>query len=216
MKRVLGNNYQSTIGEERANTISHAVMALITLCTIPFATLWVNKIGTATDIIGVSIYMICLFGMFLTSTLYHMLPEGSIKEKFHLLDHIFIFITIASCYTPASLSIIGGWQGIILLCFEWAIVVFGIFYKTFAKVQNNKVSVALYIAMGWLIVFFLPTFFHNASIECIISLFVGGVLYTIGAIMYAKWHFKYHHFVWHLFINAAAICQFLSFVIYLK
>ena len=159
MKRILGNTYTPTIGEECANTISHGVMAILTLFTIPFAILWAFHLRNSyLDAVGVSIYMISIFSMFSVSTLYHMMPEGtSIKEKWHLFDHIFIYVAIAGCYTPPSLSIIGGTWGIVVVVLQWTIVLLGTFYKIFAKKPRQFVSLAIYISMGWMIVLFLPT-----------------------------------------------------------
>ena len=218
MKRILGNTYTPTIGEECANTISHGVMAILTLFTIPFAILWAFHLRNSyLDAVGVSIYMISIFSMFSVSTLYHMMPEGtSIKEKWHLFDHIFIYVAIAGCYTPPSLSIIGGTWGIVVVVLQWTIVLLGTFYKIFSKKPRQFVSLAIYISMGWMIVLFLPTLLKNAGMEFLFWLILGGLFYTIGAVIYAKKSFKYYHFVWHMFINFAAVSQFIAFVFYLN
>lgn len=214
--RKLGNAYISTIHEEIANSISHGVMMILALFAIPFAAIWsYSKYGTAAAV-SVSIYAIAIFLMFTVSTLYHsMKAETKTKEVFHLLDHIFIYVTIAACYTPPSLTLIGGWEGITIVSIQWSVVLFGILYKTLAKEQNQKISLIIYIAMGWMIVFFGHTIYVNSSATFMIWLAAGGVLYTIGAIIYGKKGFKYYHLVWHLFINLAAICHFISFVFYL-
>ncbi|MCQ2198645.1 MAG: hemolysin III family protein [Paludibacteraceae bacterium] len=214
--RNLGNDYVSTIHEEIANTISHGVMMVIALFAVPFAAIWSYAQYNTLTAVSVSIYAIALFLMFTVSTLYHsMTANTKHKEVFHLLDHIFIFVTIAACYTPPALNLIGGWQGIAIVCIQWSIVLFGILYKSLVKNQNQKVSLITYIAMGWMIVIFGPKIYQNASTTFLIWLIAGGLLYTIGAIIYGKKGFKYHHLVWHLFINLAAICHFISFVFYL-
>jgi hemolysin III len=70
--------------------------------------------------------------------------------------------------------------------------------------------------MGWMIVLFLPTLLKNAGMEFLFWLILGGLFYTIGAVIYAKKSFKYYHFVWHMFINFAAVSQFIAFVFYLN
>ncbi|MBP3498286.1 MAG: hemolysin III family protein, partial [Alistipes sp.] len=111
--------YIPTLGEEIANAISHGVMAMLTLLALPFATLWSYTHAVGNNIesaVGVSIFVISIFMMFLTSTLYHsMHPQSRHKEIFHILDHIFIYVAIAGSYTPIALTVIGGWQGILIV-----------------------------------------------------------------------------------------------------
>ena len=216
MVRQLGNQYVSTFGEEIANSISHGVMTVLALAAVPFVAVWGFTQYGMVEAVSLSIYATCLFLMFAVSTLYHSLNAGKAKDIFHLLDHIFIYVLIAGCYTPASLSIIGGVKGIVLVSIQWAIVLFGILYKTLVKNQSQKVSLAIYLAMGWSIIFFVKDLYTNASTAFIVWIALGGVMYTIGAIIYGKKGFKFHHFVWHLFINLAAICQFIGFVFCLK
>ncbi len=216
MVRQLGNQYISTLGEEIANSVSHGVMTVLALAAVPFVAVWGFTQYGMVEAVSLSIYATCLFLMFAVSTLYHSLNEGKAKDIFHLLDHIFIYVLIAGSYTPASLSIIGGWKGITLVSIQWAIVLFGILYKTLVKNQSQKVSLAIYLAMGWSIVFFGKDVYTNATMPFIIWIALGGVLYTIGAIIYGKKGFKFHHLVWHIFINLAAACQFIGFVFCLK
>ena len=126
------SKYIPTFGEEIANAVSHGVMAVLTLLAIPFATLWSYTHAVGNNIesaVGVSIFVISIFLMFLTSTLYHsMHPDSRHKEIFHILDHIMIYVAIAGSYTPIALTVISGWQGIVIVALHWAMVLFGIFY----------------------------------------------------------------------------------------
>lgn len=106
-----------------------------------------------------SIFVISIFLMFLASTLYHsMNPASKHKAVFHILDHIFIYVAIAGSYTPIALSVIGGWQGIFITILQWAMVLFGIFYKSLSRNSIPAISLTIYLVMGWTIVFFLPLF----------------------------------------------------------
>lgn len=216
MKRKL---YIPTIGEEVANTISHGVMTILMLLAIPFASLWSFTHAAARPIeaaVGVSVFTISIFLMFLCSTLYHaMHPESRHKEIFHILDHIFIYVAIAGSYTPIALSVIGGWQGIVIIALQWAMVLFGVFYKSLSRRSIPAVSLTIYLIMGWTVVFFFPLFLRNASTPLLILIAAGGVFYTLGAWFYAKKGFKYHHLVWHLMINIAVCCHFAAIVFFL-
>ena len=201
MLRINNRIYFPTLGEEVANTISHGVMSLLALFALPFAAVWA---------------VISLFLMFLASTLYHsMNPASKHKAVFHILDHIFIYVAIAGSYTPIALSVIGGWQGVLIAVLQWAMVLFGIFYKSLSRRSLPAVSLTIYLVMGWTILFFLPLFLRNASTQLLWLIAAGGLFYTLGAWFYARKGFRYHHLVWHLLINLGAACHFAGIVFYL-
>ncbi|MFR9650249.1 MAG: hemolysin III family protein [Rikenellaceae bacterium] len=208
--------YIPTIGEEVANTISHGVMTLLILLFIPFASVWAYLNGGVLDSVTVSIYLISIFSMTLFSTLYHsMSPNSQHKAVFHILDHIFIYVAIAGTYTPIALCVIGGWQGIVITVLQWLMVIFGIFYKSLSRRSIPAVSLTIYLVMGWTIVLFMPLFIRNASVVLLSLVGAGGVFYSIGAWFYARKGFKYHHFVWHIFINLALAMHFIAIIFYL-
>ena len=210
--------YIPTLGEEIANTLSHGVMACATLAALPFAAVWVYAHDTEPVLAAVSgsVFVISIFLMFLASTLYHsMNPQSRHKEVFHILDHIFIYVAIAGSYTPIALSVIGGWQGIVIAVVQWAMVLFGIFYKSLSRRSIPAVSLTIYLVMGWTIVFFLPLFIRHASTALLWLIALGGVLYTGGAWVYARKGFRYHHLVWHLLINLAVAAHFTGIVFFL-
>ena len=210
--------YIPTLGEEIANTLSHGVMACATLAALPFAAVWAYAHDTEPVLaaVSVSVFVISIFLMFLASTLYHsMNPQSRHKEVFHILDHIFIYVAIAGSYTPIALSGIGGWQGIVIAVVQWAMVLFGIFYKSLSRRSIPAVSLTIYLVMGWTIVFFLPLFIRHASTALLWLIALGGVLYTGGAWVYARKGFRYHHLVWHLLINLAVAAHFTGIVFFL-
>ena len=210
--------YIPTMGEEIANTLSHGVMACATLAALPFAAVWAYAHDTEPVLaaVSVSVFVISIFLMFLASTLYHsMNPQSRHKEVFHILDHIFIYVAIAGSYTPIALSVIGGWQGIVIAVVQWAMVLFGIFYKSLSRRSIPAVSLTIYLVMGWTIVFFLPLFIRHASTTLLWLIALGGVLYTGGAWVYARKGFRYHHLVWHLLINLAVAAHFTGIVFFL-
>ena len=217
MKKLI---YIPSFGEEIANTISHGVMSILTLLSLPFAAVWSYTHAMGNNIesaVGVSVFVISLFLMFLCSTLYHsMQPQSRHKEIFHILDHIFIYVAIAGSYTPIALTVIDGWQGILIVVLQWAMVLFGIFYKSLSKRSIPAVSLTIYLIMGWTVVFFFPLFLRNASTPLLVLIAAGGIFYTIGAWFYAKKGFKYHHLVWHLMINLAVCCHFAAIVFFLN
>ena len=126
--------YVPTVGEEVANAVSHGVMLCLTLAALPFAAVRAYVHDGTLAAVAASVFVISLLLMFLGSTLYHsMHPASRHKEVFHILDHIFIYVAIAGTYTPIALSVIGGWQGTFITVLQWAMVLFGIIYKSLAR-----------------------------------------------------------------------------------
>lgn len=210
--------YVPTRGEEVGNTISHGAMSLVALPALPFAAVWAytHDAQPVLAAASVSVFVVSVFLMFLCSTLYHsMNPLSRHKAVFHVLDHIFIYVAIAGSYTPIALAVIGGWQGIFITALQWIMVIFGIFYKSLSRRSIPAVSLTIYLVMGWTIVFFLPLFVRRASVPLLVLIALGGVLYTVGAWVYARKGFRYHHLVWHLMIDLAVAAHFAGIVFFL-
>lgn len=200
-----------TFGEELANAVTHGVAAIAVLVMFPIVSIIAWENGSIVDVVGVTIFSICLFLMFLMSTIYHCMPhESRQKTVMRILDHIFIYVAIAGTYTPIALSVIGGWQAVVILAIQWFAVIFGILFKSLVKRSMPKVSLLIYLIMGWTVIMFMPLFFRQASQPLFWLIFAGGVVYSVGAIIYAKRGFKYHHMVWHLFVMAGAMTHYIG------
>ena len=212
--------YIPTFGEEVANSVSHGVMTVLMLVALPFSAVWAylhNDSNPVLASVGVSVFVISIFLMFLCSTLYHsMAPESKHKAVFHILDHIMIYFAIAGSYTPVALCVIGGWQGVLIVVIQWVMVLFGIFYKSLSKRSIPSISLTIYLIMGWMIVIFFPLFWKQASTPLLALIGAGGIFYTLGAFFYAKKGFLYHHLVWHLLINLAVVSHFVGIVFFLN
>lgn len=206
-----------TRNEEIANVISHGIMAALCLLILPFAAIKAYIEGGALDAIGVSIFVISILLMFLASTLYHSMEKGTrFKRIFQIFDHIFIYVAIAGSYTPIALSVIGGWQGIFITVIQWSMVTAGILHKTLSRKKEPKSNVTIYLIMGWTIIIFLPVLLKKAGIELISMIVVGGLFYSVGAFIYKKKAFKYHHMIWHLFVSLGALSHFIGIVFFLR
>ncbi|MDF9824408.1 hemolysin III [Breznakia sp. PF5-3] len=204
-----------SFGEEVFNCVSHGVMAFIMLALIPAAAVYSYTVGGTLRAFGVSVFTICIFMMFLVSTLYHAMAfDSPHKVVFRILDHIFIYFAIAGSYTPIALCLIQGIEGIIILIVQWAMVLIGILYKSLSKKSLPKLSLTIYLVMGWTAVFFIPALLQNASPLFLSLIVVGGILYSIGAYFYSrKW--KFAHSIWHMFIIFASATHFIAIVFFM-
>jgi hemolysin III len=205
-----------TIGEEIGNAVSHGVMALIVLGGIaPAAINAYTKIG-ALAATSVSIFMCSLFLMFLSSALYHsMSAESSEKHVMQILDHIFIYVAIAGTYTPITLVVIGGWVGIVVASLQWIMVVFGVLHKSLSRKKIPKISLTIYLVMGWSVIFIAPMFFRHASLGLQLLIAGGGIFYSAGVFFYAKKEKRFFHMIWHFFVSLGAVCHFLGILLFL-
>ena len=165
--------------------------------------------------IGTSIFVISLFLMFLSSTIYHSMSYGSThKYILRIIDHSMIYIAIAGSYTPVVLSLMNDWRGYLIITIQWGTTIFGILYKIFAKKVNEKFSLALYLIMGWLVVFIIPQIIGQTGPVFWGLMLAGGLCYTVGAGFYAQKK-PYFHMIWHLFILAASALQYLAIVYFM-
>jgi hemolysin III len=205
-----------SFGEEVGHAVSHGVMACIALGGIaPTAIHAYLQRGTLAAV-STSIFMCSIFLMFLFSTLYHsMAVETQHKQVLQILDHIFIYVAIAGTYTPIALSVIGGWVGIVVASLQWAMVLFGILYRSIARRKIPRVSLTIYLVMGWSVLFVLPMFIRNASLGMILLISGGGVFYSAGTYFYKKKEIRFFHMVWHFFVNLGAVCHFLGVLLFL-
>lgn len=200
-----------SFGEELANALTHGIAALLVLCSFPFVIITTYTKGTLVDVASVTIFGICIFLMFLMSTIYHVMEHNTIhKQVMRIMDHIFIYVAIAGTYTPIAASIIGGWQATVLLSVQWAMVLFGILYKSLSKKSIPKISLLIYLIMGWSIVIFMPLFIQKANATLFWLILAGGIFYSVGAAIYAKKGFKYHHMVWHIFVFLGVLTHYIG------
>ena len=201
-----------SFGEEVANSITHAVGAVAMLVLLPITAIYSYHHYGMQAAVGMSIFDISLFLMFMSSTIYHSMQYDS-PQKFvlRIIDHSMIYIAIAGSYTPVALSLLGGWLGYLIIVLQWGATIFGILYKIFAKKINDKFSLFLYLLMGWLVVFIIPSIISKTGVVFLSLMLAGGLAYTIGAIFYARKR-PYDHMIWHLFILLASILQYIAIV----
>jgi hemolysin III len=197
-------------GEEIANSVSHGVGVLLAVAAVPILVVGAVRRGTAADIVGASVFGAAMLLLYLTSTLYHALPQGRAKKVFRILDHSAIFLMIAGTYTPFTLGVLFGGWGWTLFGLVWGVAVAGIVLKAVAGVRFRLLSTLLYIAMGWLMVIAVKPLMSGMETAGLVWLLAGGLAYTGGAVIYAVKRVRYSHFVWNLFVLTGSVCHFFA------
>lgn len=204
-----------SFGEEVANSVSHACAALSMLVLLPIASIHTFESKGSGAVVGTSIFVSSLFLMFLSSAIYHAMAYGS-KHKYvlRIIDHSMIYLAIAGSYTPIILQLLNNWLGYSILAIQWISSLGGILYKIFARQVNERLSLLLYLVMGWLVVFILPPIIRQTGPAFWALMVAGGLSYSLGAVFYAKKR-PYFHFIWHLFIILASLLQFIAIVYFM-
>ena len=200
------------LGEELMNSISHGFGALLSIAAL---VLCVIKADTGLELFSVLFYGISSIILYLMSCLYHSLARNNAKRVFRIIDHCSIFLLIAGTYTPFCLLVlplnIGWW----IFGFVWLCAVIGILLNSLDMKKFKKISMILYLLMGWCIIFTFKTLWNNMNHFGILLLLLGGVIYTLGAVLYGVGKKKkYMHSVFHLFCIMASACFFFAIYIY--
>lgn len=204
-------------GEEVGNSVSHGIPALLILFTLPYFSIKTYISHGPVFASGISVFLISIFLMFLSSSIYHLMPpKSNHKYVMRIIDHAMIYIAIAGTYTPIALSMVGGTLGWSIMIIEWVITIAGITYKSTAKNVNPKVSLAIYLIMGWLGILLFPTLVTKATWLFISFIVLGGIMYSVGSWFYAQKHRHYFHMIWHFFILAGALCHFIALLFFIK
>lgn len=202
------------LGEEIANSISHGVGTLLAIAGTAIAIVYACFHGDAMSIVAASLYGMGLIILYLCSTLYHSLTNIKAKKVFQVFDHCSIFLLILCSYIPVSLSLIRGALGWVLFGINAFCAVLGIVLNSINVKRFQKISMVLYILMGWSVVFVAFPVLTKIPLKGILLLLSGGLCYTGGIIFFAMKKPRYMHSVWHLFVLAGSILQYFAFLFY--
>ena len=200
--------------EEIANTLTHAIGVI--LCIIGTIALLI-KVYTSHDhwqIYSAYIFSGSLLLLYLASTLYHAVSNPKLKGLFHVIDHSAIFVLIAGTYTPFLLVGLRDEIHLSFIIIMWCIATAGIIYKLFIIKKYKLASTLIYLAMGWMAIFKIETFYQYLPAQALIWILVGGLFYSIGTIFYTKESIRYHHAIWHLFVLCGSVSHFIAIYFY--
>lgn len=144
--------------------------------------------------------------MFGSSTLYHAVSHPVHKARLRIFDHIAIYVMIAGSYSLICLSVVGGWVGWTLFAFLWACVIAGIVGKVVALGKHPRLSLTLYLLMGWIALLILVPMWRNMPHTAFWWIVAEGLFYTIGAYFFNKdEEHAFYHAIWHVFITLGAL-----------
>lgn len=202
------------LGEEIANSVTHGIGVLLAIAAIPILVVAAVSGGGGVKLAAALVYAITMLVEYLMSTLYHAIAADRAKRVFKVLDHSGIYLFIAGTYTPYCLVTLGSSGGVGLAVFVWVVALAGVACEAFWVFRPRWVSAVLYLLLGWSVVWFLPALVANLAPAGFWLLVAGGVSYTVGCVFYVLKKIPYMHSIFHVFVVAASVLQFLSIALY--
>ncbi len=206
--------WQTLPAEEKANTLTH-IFPLLAALAIAWPLMYLamgyphtgtpQAGSTAMVVVGTLLFVIGMILMFASSTLYHWVVESNLKARLRVFDHVSIYVMIAGSYSPICLTVVKGWVGLSVFVFLWMCVIAGVVGKLLALGRHPKLSLALYLAMGWVALLIIVPMWNNMSHAAFCWVLAEGIFYTVGA--YFFHHDEQHafyHAIWHVFIVLGA------------
>lgn len=205
-------------GEERMNTITHIVGAALSIIALILCLIHAAWNRNLYGVIGSAIYGVSLITLYTMSSVYHGLKPGMPKKVMQVLDHCTIYFLIAGTYTVLVLSAIRpvfpaiGWG---LFAFEWSVAAIATTLTAIDLRKYRVLSMICYIGLGWAILPFAGQVMEVLTPAGFLFLLLGGIVYTIGAILYGVGvRKKWMHSVFHIFVLLGSILQFFAVLLY--
>lgn len=197
--------------EEKANALTHGLGVVLSLLGTPF--LWkaaeaVNS--TDRQLWGVALFGFSMFVLYLASTVYHSVHQPGPKRFCRKLDHIAIYFLIAGSHTPFIIRYLDNPKGWIYLAILWGLLVIGSLGKLFFLEKWEKLSLVLYLFMGWMFVFVLPDVLPLMNRKVLAWIGIGGLFYTAGVFFYTREKMWYSHAIWHVFVLAGTAGHYVA------
>nr|WP_040360880.1 hemolysin III family protein [Collinsella stercoris] len=207
---------QYTLGEEIANAVTHGIGAGLAVAALIVMIVKAAVAGAhPASLASAIIFGIALILEYLASTLYHAIAVPAAKRVFRIIDHSCIYVLIAGTYTPFCLITLADAGGIPLCIAVWALAVAGILFEVFMRQRQSRwLTIAVYLVMGWLVVFRLPQLLELLHPTALILLAAGGLCYTAGTAFYVLKKIRYMHSIFHVWVLAGSALQFLAVVLF--
>jgi hemolysin III len=207
-KTLISSERQQSLGEEIANSVSSGLCLLAIIAGIPFLFRSAVQRGDRLSLAGAIVFAASMVALYLTSTVYHALPQSRVKNLFLRFDQSAIFLFIAGSYTPFTLGALRGNLGWTLFGLVWASAIFGIALTLFGELQNRWFSTWVYVGIGWIGLFAARSVSQHIPLEGLLWIVAGGLAYTTGVFFFIAKRLRYAHFIWHLFVAAGTACHF--------
>jgi len=200
----------STRAEETMNILTHGIGIGLALAGLTLLVVFAVLYGNAWSVVSCAIFGVTMFTLYFGSTMCHAMIGQKSECFFEVWDSVAIYALIAGTYTPFLLVNLRGGLGWSVFGILWAIVIFGAIVKIRNPHQQPKWVVALYLIMGWTLLFILPAMLHHIPPRGLWFILAGGLSYSVGVIFYLWRRLKFSHTIWHLFVIGGTVCFFFA------
>lgn len=196
------------------NAVTHGIGVGLSIAGLVLLVIRGIQLGGAMRITAYSLYGALLVIFYLASTLFHSLVFTRASHLFQIFDHCAIYLLIAGTYTPYCLVVIKGALGWTIFGVIWAMAILGVIYKSLWLGKYQKLSTIIYVVMGWFCILGFKPLYNGLGIHGFMLLVLGGVAFTLGAVIYSFKGIKFGHVIWHLFVLLGTILMYFSVLLY--
>ncbi len=210
---ILARDYSKK--EEFWNILTHGLGLILSIPALVLLIVYSSLYDSVWHIVSFSIYGATLVILYAASTLFHSAKNKDTRLKLNVFDHSSIYLLIAGTYTPFLLVTLRGPWGWSLFGVIWGLAIIGVVVKLFFTGRFDKISTAVYVLMGWLIIIAIKPLIENLSPDGLFWLTAGGISYSIGAALYLIKKIPYNHAIFHIFVLAGSICHFIAIFFYI-
>jgi len=200
--------------EEKLNIATHAFGLLLSVFAAAVLLFYATKEGSIWHVCIFGIYSLSLILLYMASTIYHRSTDVKKRARLRILDHAAIYVLIAGTYTPFTLITLKGSLGWTLFIAVWTFAFVGITLKLFFTGKFNIISTLMYLAMGWLIIFAYESLLENLAPKGVFWLILGGVFYTIGALLFSIKRLPLNHAIFHVFVLLGSFSHYMAVFYY--
>ena len=203
-----------SVGEEIAHAITHGLGVVLAIAGLTVLVARATVYGNVWHIVSCSIFGATLVTMYMASTLFHSIPLPRAKHVLRVIDHTSIYFLIAGTYTPFALVTLHGPWGWSMFGITWGLALFGAVFKIFYTGRFEKLSLIIYLGMGWCMMVAVKPLLHALPIGGLILILAGGLSYTGGVAFYVFERMRYHHAIWHVFVLAGSVLHYFAVLFY--
>ena len=205
---------RGSVDEEFWNWTTHFAGIILTIIGIPFL-IFFNNDSTTLGTLSIIFFSFGLLLLYCSSTLYHFVAESKLKEKLRIFDHVSIYYLITGSYAPVCLITLYDYSGLTIFFTVLTFSIIGTLFKIFNKNRYEKVSLLLYLFLGWLIIFDIQTLFNLIDANAKNLVILGGVFYTVGVFFYLSDSIKNNHAIWHVFVLLGSMSHYFLILFYI-
>ena len=203
-----------TLAEEVVHAVTHGIGAVASIAGLAILVGFSMAYGDGWHVLASSIFGGTLILLYMVSTLYHAVTHPQAKRVLHILDHCAIYLLIAGTYSPFLLVTFRETFGLQMFAAIWAMAFVGVGFKIFYTGRFQRLSTAIYVGMGWIILLVIEPFVELVPTEGVWLMVLGGLAYSGGVVFFVWESLSYSHAIWHGFVLAGSVLHYLAVLFY--